>query len=252
MKLILVAGLKGGVGKTTVSTGLAKAMARMGLKVGVLDLDYRTPNVLEAFGASTEITHDYETNTLNPPLVDGVKLFSMSYIWPPGKSVQVSDEDAMKDVEHLLTTKVLNWGDLDYLVVDTPPTSVGVVEAAVDAPDLAGALIVSHASIFARADTMRTIDLFREKEVPILGLICNQVGIHDLTAEDMKAVADAVSLPYFFAIPQIPATDQTAFEAKFDQIAAILGDIEPVTLTVESLEDDAWNQLKLVANLLSN
>ena len=249
MKLLLVVGLKGGVGKTTLSAGIARSMAQLGERVGILDLDYRTPNLLEAFDTSAELDHSYEGNLLIPPTVDGVKLFSMSYIWPPGKSVQVVDSDAMDDVLHLLTSGVLAWGNLDYLVVDTPPTSTGVVQVALEAEGVEGAVVVTHASTFSRADTLRTLDLFREKGVPVFGLIANQVGMHNLEEGDMEEIARAFNLPFFLAVPHLRKGE--SLHPYSDRIVRLVTSVEPVRLELPDLEGPAWQSLKSLTRMLS-
>lgn len=250
MHLLLVVGLKGGVGKTTVATGIARSLAREGDQVGILDLDYRTPNVLEAFKAPSDLLdHSYENNTLIPPTVDGVKLFSMSYIWPEGKSVQVSDEAAMEDVLHLLESDVLAWGELDYLVIDTPPTSTGVVQVALEARNVIGALVVSHASTFSKSDTLRTFDLFREKGVPLFGLVANQVGMHDLDESHMEDLARAFNLPFFIAIPHLRQPDE--LEVYFDRIIRAVKEVTPIRLELPDYEGEAWEKLQSLTRLLT-
>jgi len=250
MKLVLSVGLKGGVGKTTVAVGVALALSRAGKKVGLLDLDYRTPNVLEALNGGTPIlTQTFMGDILIPPEIRGIKVFSMSFIWPEGKSVMVRDEDAMQDVLNLLTPGVLAWGDMDYLVVDTPPTSTGVVQVALDAVGVAGAMMVTHASTFARADTLRTIDLFREKGVPVLGMVCNQVGLHDLGEHDMQAVAVRFGLPFFVAVPH--CSQPAALLPFFDQIAHLVETVTPVQLQPEEIRSEAWTKLLSLTQTLS-
>lgn len=239
MKLVLITGLKGGVGKTTVAIGLARALSSRGYSVGVLDLDYRTPNVPVALdNGQAQLGHSYEGDVLIPPEIDGLRVMSMAYIWPEWKCVQVSDEDAMHDVVHLLQPEILAWGQLDFLVVDTPPTSVGVVQVALEAPGVLGALVVSHASRVARMDTVRTFDLFREKEIPIIGLVCNQVGLHDLAYEDMLELARRFDLPFCVSIPHVKPP--AALHVEFGSVAdAVLGG-KTTILKVQEPEDAPW------------
>lgn len=252
MQLILVTGLKGGVGKTTTSVELARALTRAGKRVAILDIDYRTPNVPVAMDAEdTELSHTYEGDVLIPPVIDGIKLMSMAYIWPPGKAVQVKDDDAMEDVRHLLTPGIVNWdhesGPTEYLVVDTPPTSVGVVEVALTAPNVRGAVIVSHASRVSRHDARQTIDLFRESEVPILGMVCNQSVDtrgemrYDLEPRDIEALAAEYGLPYLATVPH--TRDRAVMEPCFDAIAQMVLTGATVTLEVPPTEEEPWRRL---------
>ena len=243
MKIILVTGLKGGVGKTTTSIETARALTRLGYKVGILDLDYRTPNVPIAMdNGVAQLDHTFDGDVLIPPEIEGIRVMSMAYIWPEWKCVQVSDEHAMEDVLHLLSPDVVDWGPIDYLVCDTPPTSTGVVQIALEAEDVVGSLIVSQASRVSRMDTIRTIDLFREKEVPIVGLICNQAGLHDLDEGDIRAIAEQYEIPFFISVPHVGRNDGT-LAGYFDQIGEALLKVAPITLKVKELEDTKWRAL---------
>jgi ATP-binding protein involved in chromosome partitioning len=243
MKIILVTGLKGGVGKTTTSIETARALTRRGYKVGILDLDYRTPNVPIAMdNGVAQLGHTFDGDVLLPPEIEGIRVMSMAYVWPEWKCVQVSDEDAMDDVLHLLSPDVVDWGPIDYLICDTPPTSTGVVQIALEAEDVVGSLIVSHASRVSRMDTVRTIDLFREKEVPIVGLVCNQAGLHDLDSEDIRVVAEQSGIPFFISVPHVGRNDGT-LDAYFDQIGEALLNTAPITLKVKEVEDTKWRAL---------
>ena len=207
-KIIPVCSLKGGVGKTTISIGIAKALRDKGYKVGILDLDYRTPNVPVAIdNGVAHLDHTYDGDVLIPPIIEGIRVMSMAYIWPDWKCVQVEDSDAMEDVLHLLTPGIIDWDEIDYLVLDTPPTSTGVVRVALEVKGIVGAIVVTHSSRVSRMDAIRTIDLFAEKEVPIIGLVCNQsVDVdgelrYDLEPADIEHVAIEYGIPYLGSIP---------------------------------------------------
>lgn len=254
--MYLVACLKGGVGKTTVAVQTALALARRGIKTGILDLDYRTPNVPIALdGQMSRLEHSYDGDILIPADINGIKVMSMAYIWPEWKCVQVEDADAMQDVVHLLTPGIIDWDGVAALVVDTPPTSTGVVKVALEAPGIAGALIVSHASRVSRMDAIRTIDLFAEKRVPITGLICNQSvdengsPRYDLEVSDIKALADQHGLPFFANIPHI--RDQKRLQEHFDAVAEALLTVQPKTLTIKEPSEEAWKKLVLLSKRLS-
>lgn len=242
MKTVLVCGLKGGVGKTHTTIQTAFALRRLGAEVGILDLDYRTPNVPVALdGGAARLDHSFDGDVLIPAESQGLKVMSMAYVWPDWKCVEVSDNDAMDDVRNLLTPGVINWGALDYLVVDTPPTSTGVVEVAFQAPGLIGALVVTHASVVSRMDTVRTLDMFREKQVPVFGMVCNQAGLHDLDASDMKAVAVNAGLNFFVSVPHTRRSE--VLVPLFDRVAGAIVAAGPVLLEQKQLEDRQWKAL---------
>jgi len=252
MKKLLSVGLKGGVGKTTVAVGIAKALSRKGLKVGVLDLDYRTPNVLLALGGNSELGHQYEGDILIPPSINGIKAMSMAYIWPDWKCVLVEDKDAMEDVIHLLTPGIISWGDLDYLIIDTPPTSTGVVKVALESEGIMGAVIVSHASSFSKMDTVRTLDLFAEKEVPILGIVCNQsIGDdgenrYDLSPKDIQELSNKYKVNYLATIPHTKNLDP-----HFDALVQKVLSVSPSILKLNEPKEETWKKLLSLARNVS-
>lgn len=253
MKKVLIASLKGGTGKTTTAISLALALRDAGFKAGILDIDYRTPNVPIAMAArgleGAAISHSFDGDVIIPAVVAGIQVMSMAYIWPEHKAVQVAEADAMSDVHHLLSPGIIAWDQaLDYLVIDTPPTSVGVVEAAFKADDVLGAFVVTHASRVSRMDAIRTLDLFREEGVLVLGMICNQIGLHDLTADDLHRVADEARLPICLAIPHNPNFDELAplFVPLVETIVAEAG----VILEKYHPEDGAWQSLLKVMEAL--
>lgn len=256
MKLVLSVGLKGGVGKTTTAIEISRALVRRGIPPGILDLDYRTPNVPIAIGdVTTKPDHTFDGDIMFPTTIDGIRVFSMSYIWPPSKCVTVSDADAMEDVLHMLEPGILAWGDIEYLIVDTPPTSVGVVDVALQAEDVKGAVIVTHASKVALADTLRTINLFAEKEVPIIGMLCNQSESaegelrYDMAPADVQHVAEDAGIPYLGSVPHTRerALIETAYDAVTDRVLSG----ESVTLEIKEVGDEQWRRLTSLTRKLS-
>ena len=253
MKKILVTSLKGGTGKTTTSISLAIALRGSGFKTGILDIDYRTPNVplaMEARGlGGVPVDHSFTGDVLIPAVVADIEVMSMAYIWPEHKAVQVAEADAMSDVRHLLSPGIIAWDQaLSYLVIDTPPTSVGVVEAAFRADDVLGAFVVTHASSVSRMDAIRTLDLFREEGVPVLGMVCNQVGLHDLNADDIQAVATEAALPICLNVPHNPDFDELA--PLYDELVKIIVKEEVVILPRYQPEDGTWQKLVKVMETL--
>lgn len=253
MKKILITSLKGGTGKTTTSISLALALRKAQFKVGILDVDYRTPNVPVAMAArglkGAAISHSFDGDVLIPAVAGEIQVMSMAYIWPEHKAIQVAEADAMSDVLHLLSPGVIAWDEgLDYLVIDTPPTSVGVVEAAFKANDVLGAFVVTHASTVSRMDAIRTLDLFREEGVLVLGMVCNQEGLHDLTAEDIQHVADEAGLPICLIVPHDP--DLERLVPLFNELVKTVVNEEGVILRKYHPEDGAWQSLLKVMEVL--
>ena len=255
MQTILSCSIKGGVGKTTVAVGTARALQRRGLRVGILDLDYRSPCVPLVMGADDALLDRTPADALVPVEAQGLYLFSMGFIWPPEQCVMVGDDAATEDVRQLLRPGVIAWPQLDYLVVDTPPTSSGVVRVALDVAGAAGAILVTQPSRVARAATVRTLDLFAEKQVPVYALISNQgmeergrdrdgfllTGQHryDLTDTDILSLAQQHQIPIFLAIPHTRDLDP-----HFDRLAAMLVGTSPVLLPKPpELEGASWQRV---------
>jgi Mrp family chromosome partitioning ATPase len=254
MQTVIVASLKGGVGKSTVTLGLAQALHRGGKRVGILDLDYRSPVIpllLGADGAGLGRTSD---DALVPPVIDGISVMSMAFLWPPAKAIMVEDSLAVGDVRQMLTPGAIAWpADLDYLVVDSPPSSSGIVLAILSLPDIAGSLIVSHPSTASRAALLRTLDLFAEKQVPIYGLVSNQgVDEHgqlrfDLQDQDIIDLAALHDLPWCFCIPHA-----RELIPHFDGLAACVLSTHPVVLAKpKEPEGERWHKLVELARKLT-
>lgn len=253
MKTILSASVKGGVGKTTVAVGIAQALHRKGLRVGILDLDYRAPCVPIVLNAEDAALGRTEDDALVPVQVDGLYVFSMAFIWPSSKCVQVEDNDATTDVQQLLTPGVIAWPALDFLVLDTPPTSSGIVRVALEASEAAGAVLVSHPSRVSRADTLRTLDLFSEKQVPVFGLVSNQgTDEHgqprfDLQDQDIWDLAANYHIPWCFCIPH---TRQ--LEPHFDRLTELILATRPILLAKpKEPEGVVWTKLVTLAQHLT-
>jgi Mrp family chromosome partitioning ATPase len=253
MKTVLSASVKGGVGKTTVAVGVAQALQRKGFKVGILDLDYRAPCVPIVLNIEDATLGRTEGDALVPVQVGGLHVFSMAFIWPASKCVQVEDNDATDDVRQLLTTGVIAWPDLDFLVLDSPPTSSGIVRVALESAEAAGAVIVSHPSRVSRADTVRTLDLFSEKQVPVFGLCSNQ-GVDergenrfDLQDQDIIDLAALYGLPWCFCIPHT-----RTLEPHFDGLAQCILSTQPVLLAKPQEPKGAgWERIITLAQKLT-
>ena len=134
-------------------------------------------------------------------------------------------------------------------MVDTPPTSTGVVEIGLRAPGLVGAVIVTHASRVSRMDVLRTFDLFRETGVPIISLVCNQTGLHDLQESDIQELGVQFGIPSFISIPH--SKDALELVPFYDRIANAVQELTPVVLKVKQPEDIIWQKLLQMSAALS-
>ena len=168
--LVAVASGKGGVGKTTVAVNLAIALEKMGAKVGLLDADVYGPNVPLMLG-TTEQPRALAENVIVPVEAYGVKLISMGLL-NPGDRPLIWRGPMLHGVMQQFLRSV-QWGELDYLIIDLPPGTGDVQLSLVQSVALSGAVIVTTPSIVALADVRKAIEMFRQVNVEILGIVEN-------------------------------------------------------------------------------
>lgn len=172
-RIIAVGSGKGGVGKSTLTTNLAVALANAGRKVGVVDADVYGPSQPLLLGTQNE-KHRAEGQTLIPTQTEfGVKLLSMGQLIEPGRAIAWRGPMVGQALAQLIEA---DWGDVDTLLVDLPPGTGDVQLTMLQKFKPAGALIVSTPQDLALIDATRAIDLFRQGEVPIIGLVENMSG----------------------------------------------------------------------------
>ncbi len=167
--VIAVGSGKGGVGKSTVSVGLALALAESGAKVGLLDADVWGPNIPQMLGVQTPPQQD--GNKILPALSHEVKMISMGFFVDEGTPVIWRGPMVGKMVEQLLTD--VDWGELDYLVVDLPPGTGDASLTLAQAIPLSGLVVVVTPQEVAVADALKAVSMFERLNVPILGIVEN-------------------------------------------------------------------------------
>jgi len=168
--LIAVASGKGGVGKTTVAVNLAIALKNLGGSVGLLDADVYGPNVPLMLG-TTEQPRAIDDKTIIPVQAYGVKMISMGLLNPGDKPLVWRGPMLHSVMQQFLRS--VRWGQLDYLVVDLPPGTGDVQLSLIQTVSLTGAVVVTTPSIVALADVRRAIEMFRQVNVEILGVVEN-------------------------------------------------------------------------------
>lgn len=167
-----VASGKGGVGKSTIAVNLAVVLAQSGARVGLLDADIYGPNIPTMMGVKY----------LPPPLNDkfipaeafGVKLMSMGFLVKPGQPLIWRGPMLDSAIRQFLSDVV--WGELDYLVIDLPPGTGDASLSLAQAIPLSGVVIVTLPQQVSLEDAGRSLAMFRQLDVPILGVIENMVG----------------------------------------------------------------------------
>jgi ATP-binding protein involved in chromosome partitioning len=169
---IAVSSGKGGVGKTTVAVNLAIALAMEGARVGLLDADILGPNVPMMMG------RDQMPPPANRKMVPaenfGVKFISMAFLVKPDQPLIWRGPMLHSAIRQLLTD--VEWGELDYLVVDLPPGTGDAQLTLAQVLPLSGAIIVTQPMQVAAADAVRGLKTFEKLEVPIIGVIENMSG----------------------------------------------------------------------------
>ncbi|MBV7409344.1 Mrp/NBP35 family ATP-binding protein [Maritimibacter sp. DP1N21-5] len=169
-RVIAVASGKGGVGKSTVSSNLAVALAAAGRRVGLLDADILGPSQALMMGITEKPTSSDGKN-LDPVSGHGVKVMSVGMIVDPDQAVVWRGPMLMGTLQQFAFQ--VNWGDLDVLIVDLPPGTGDVQLTLAQKVEMTGALVVSTPQDVALLDAHKAIDMFGKVNVPILGLIEN-------------------------------------------------------------------------------
>jgi ATP-binding protein involved in chromosome partitioning len=168
--LIAVASGKGGVGKTTVAVNLAIALKNLGAKVGLLDADVYGPNVPVMLGTN-EQPRAIDERTMVPVEAYGVKMISMGLLNPGDKPLIWRGPMLHSVIQQFLRS--VQWGDLDYLIVDLPPGTGDVQLTLIQSVAVTGTVVVTTPSIVSLADVRKAIEMFRQVHVEILGVVEN-------------------------------------------------------------------------------
>lgn len=166
MKKLGILSGKGGTGKTTIAVSLALGLAEKGYKVGLLDVDLTGPNALDMLGNHAINVKD---DTFIPAESSGLKYISLGHIASKAEPVLWSGKDYRSAARQLLERT--DWANLDYLICDFPPGSGGEVQEML--PLMDAAVLVTVPSHLSESNVRRCLEMCREHQVPILGLIKN-------------------------------------------------------------------------------
>ena len=214
--IIAVSSGKGGVGKSTVAVNLAVALARMGMRVGLLDCDIFGPSTPKMF--QEEDARPYSENVNGRDLIVpiekyGVKLLSIGFFVNPEQGIMWRGGMACNALKQLIGDA--NWGDLDYFILDTPPGTSDIHLTLVQTIPITGAVIVSTPQQVALADARKGIDMYQNEKVnvPILGLVENMAWFtpaqhpderyYLFGQEGVKALAEEMQIPLLAQIPVV-------------------------------------------------
>jgi ATP-binding protein involved in chromosome partitioning len=173
--LIAVASGKGGVGKTTVAVNMALALGKLGYTVGLLDADVYGPNVPIMLGSKSEPMATPQQRIM-PVDAQGVKMISMGLLNPGDKPVIWRGPMLHSVITQFLRS--VEWGELDYLVIDLPPGTGDVQLTLIQTVAVTGAVVVTTPSAVALADVRKAIEMFRQVNVEVLGVVENMSTFH--------------------------------------------------------------------------
>ena len=208
-RMIAVSSGKGGVGKSTVATNLAVALAQSGARVGLMDADIYGPNIPRMMGVNDA-----------PPVVDeriqpleahGVKVMSLGFIIERDQPAIWRGPIVMKIIQQFL--RDVQWGELDYFLVDMPPGTGDAQLSLVQTAQVHGALIVTTPQAVAVGDALRGVKMFQRVGVPVLGIIenmswleCEHCGKPSpiFGSGGGQQLADETELPLLGQIPLYP------------------------------------------------
>src|SRR5690554_4874966 len=242
--IIAVASGKGGVGKSTVSTNLALALAQEGAKVGILDADIYGPSLPIMFGIQGERPQMVDVDgkgKIQPIEVYGLKVMSIGLLIDEKEAVVWRGPMATSALRQFITD--VHWGDLDYLILDLPPGTGDIHLTIVQTIPVTGALIVTTPQAVSVADAKKGLTMFNQGQIkiPILGVIENMAYF---TPEELpdnkyyifgkgggKLLADQFEVPFLGEIPLI----QSIREGDDRGLPVVLGDSGQVSEIMREL-----------------
>ena len=171
--IVAIASGKGGVGKSTVATNLAVALADAGASVGLIDADILNPNIPQMFGLGSG-RPKVRNSKMQPLEVYGVKLISTGFLTTPDKPMIMRGPMLHSAIRQFFTD--VDWGRLDYMIVDLPPGTGDAPLSLAQSFPLTGSIIVTQPQAVALADALRAAAMFDQLKVPVLGVVENMSG----------------------------------------------------------------------------
>jgi ATP-binding protein involved in chromosome partitioning len=240
-KIIAVSSGKGGVGKSTVAANLAVALAQAGLRVGVMDADVYGPNIPRMFGVNER--PPVFGGKIQPLEAHGVKLMSLGFLVERDAPAIWRGPIIMKIVNQFL--RDVDWGQLDYFIVDLPPGTGDAQLSLVQATHVSGALIVTTPQEVAVGDALRGAKMFERVGVPVIGIVENMSGFTDpetgrrfdlFSSGGGQRLAEEIGAPLLGSVPLQP------------QLAALADEGQPVLIAQP--ESPAARSLRDIADSL--
>ena len=214
---VAIASGKGGVGKSTVSVNLAVALARQGAKVGLLDADLYGPSIPKMMGVNR--MPQSVNGMLEPLEAHGVRLMSLGFLLPDGTPTIWRGPMVAGAIQQFV--REVDWGALDYLLVDLPPGTGDAQLTLAQALALRGAVIVMTPQDVAMQIARKALTMFRQLQVPILGILENMSGFvcpHCGSAAPVfkrgggRKASEDLQVPFLGEVPLDPAICQASDE----------------------------------------
>lgn len=245
--IVAVASGKGGVGKTTVSVNLALALAKTGAKVGLLDADIYGPSVPLMLGlkASPEVIN----NKIQAPVIEGVKVISMGFFYEQSQQAGIYRGPIVSGIVKQFLTDV-NWGELDYLIIDLPPGTGDAPLTIAQTIPITGIVIVTTPQDVAMNVAVKAIGMFNKLNVPIIGVVENMSYLQCPHCSEKiylfgrgggKKISDDFKIPFIGEIPLHPSIREGSDAGK-----------PPVVSDPESVQSLAFTKAaKVIAGRIS-
>jgi len=245
---IAVASGKGGVGKSTVSVNLAVSLAKSGAKVGLLDADIYGPNVPTMMGV--ESLPPAKDGKLVPAEAYGVQVMSIGFLVKPGQPLIWRGPMLHSAIRQFLTDVL--WDELDYLVIDLPPGTGDAQLSLAQSLPLSGGVIVTLPQQVSLDDAYRGMEMFKQLEVPILGLVENMsyLELPDGTRMDIfgagggERLAKETGIKFIGAIPMDPAVREGGDDGK---PIVITDPDSPVAQALTAVAEDVAAKVSMAA-----
>ena len=256
---IPVLSLKGGTGKTTTCISIARALRDRGQKVGLLDVDIHASSLPRAIGL--EQPPGYEAllgGKLQPVTHDGFQLFSIGLLFKEDTPNMWEGEAKSSAVKQIATTAI-DWDDLDWVLVDTPPTSGSEVQSLLaNLQNIYGAVIICQPNDLAVLGITKTLNVLRETETPISGIVANMVGYQCpkcgyISNPFDRSAADVVDLAKRFKVRflgSVPFGQEKQREAAIQEIVSGILDHKPVLLKKEKGGAVKWLLGKVLTGVM--